>query len=225
MAELRRASDSPGELVYEGAVAHRDAEAPPLFRYERRVEGDGRSSHLTFAADGDLVLLHQAVHSPRYELLRFREVHAQTGLAGQVDVHADGSATFRTTVGGRTRSRVEAPRDPLQVGPTLFGYVLEHWDSLLSGNPLPLRFVVLDRRRSFRFELERVDGPPGTTCFEMSPTHPLVALVVPRAELVFDEDRSILRYSGLVPPREEVGGRLERLDATVTYEHVADRYR
>ncbi|MFT5587453.1 MAG: hypothetical protein ACI9VR_005063 [Cognaticolwellia sp.] len=40
---------------------------------------------------------------------------------------------------------------------------------------------------------------------------------VPAMRLVFDQDHEILVYSGLVPPLEEVDGRLEKLDATVTY--------
>ncbi|MEQ1566633.1 MAG: hypothetical protein ABMA64_13410 [Myxococcota bacterium] len=227
-AELRSAGSSTAGLVYEGAVARRDTEGPTLFRYERRVEDrvdDQRSSHLTRTADGAPVVLQQAVHTPLYELVSFREVNQQTGLVGQVDVGPDGTATFRTLVDGRSRLRVEPPGEPLLAGPTLFGFVLQRWDSLLAGRSLRFRFLVAERRRSFRFELKRVEGPPGTICFEMSPIDPFLALAVPRAELVFDEDRNLLRYSGAVPPREENGDHLKRLDATVTYERATERFR
>lgn len=231
LAELYRAAEppeAPEERVYEGSVYPRGAEETLLYRYERRVVelGEGlRSSHVTRAPAGEPVVLHQAEHSPTYDLTGFREIHAQTGLVGQVDVGLDGTATYQTTVGGHTRTRTEAPGDPLQAGPTLFGYVLERWEPLVAGETIPVRFVVLSRRRSYRFELRRIEGPVDTITFELVPTSRFVALSVPPTRLVFDEERNILRYTGLVPPLEEVGRRLERLDATVTYAHTSETYR
>lgn len=217
-----------GTLVYEGTVRRQGADGAPLYRYERRVsdlEGTVRSTHLTSTPSGAPVLLHQADHSPTYQLVGFREIHSQTGLVGQVDVHPDGTATFRTTVDGRTRTRVEPPGDPLHVGPTLFGHVLRHWDSLVAGEVHLIRFAVLDQRRSYRFALRKVDGPEDATTFEMAPRSRLVGLMLPRTTMVFDRDRNVVRYSGRVPPLEEVGRRQRPLDATVTYELTAETYR
>lgn len=219
--------DPAGAPIYEGTV-RRDAADPPLFRYERHVldlDRGVRSSHRTFTPAGEPVLLHQADHSASHALVKFHEVQSQTGLVGWVDVAADGTATFQTTVNGRTRTRVEGPGDPLLVGPTLFGYVREQWDSLLDGEVHPIRFVVLDRRRSYRFALQAVDGQDGTRTFEMVPTSLLVRLALPRTTLVFDPDGTIVRYTGRVPPLEAVGRRHEPLDATVTYALAADAYR
>lgn len=230
-SELQRAADPEGDggsQIYEGRVRRRDGEGPPLYRYERRVlalEDGLRSSHVTYGVDGDPVLLHQADHDATYALVRFRELHAQTGLVGEVAVDPDGTATFRTTVGGRTRTRVEPPGEPLHAGPTVFGHVLSHWDALVAGDLQVIRFVVLQRGRSFRFRLRHVDGPPGVHTFEMVPTDPLIRLGVPRIEMVFDEARRIVRYAGPVPPLERVGERLRPLDATVTYTHRSPVYR
>ncbi|MCB9695038.1 MAG: hypothetical protein H6736_24810 [Alphaproteobacteria bacterium] len=154
------------------------------------------------------------------------KIHSQTGLVGEVEVAPDGTATFRTTLDGRTRTRVQGPaEEPLQAGPTLFGHVLRHWDALVAGETRVIRFVVLERRRAFRFGVRLADSPAGTTAFEMTPASPLVAMGVPRGRIVFDQDRRVVRYEGLVPPLEGVGGRLRRLDASVTYEHTAGPYR
>jgi hypothetical protein len=228
---LRSAADSPtilGGLVYQGTVTRRGTDATVLFRYERRVldlDEGLRSSHVTLSAAGTPVVMQRADHSASYELSGFQEIHVQTGLVGQVDMGVDGTATYRTTVDGRTRTHVEPPGEPLHVGPTLFGYALENWDSLVAGNTHAFRFAVLQQRRSYRFELRKIDGPDGTTTFEMSPTNRLVALAVPPAQLVFGHDRNILQYAGLVPPLQEVGSRLKRLDAAVTYEHTSEVYR
>ncbi|MCA9491368.1 MAG: hypothetical protein KC621_15660 [Myxococcales bacterium] len=222
------ARSETNDLVYLGTVRPRGESGPPLFQYERRVTEQGdhmRSFHVTFAPDGAPVLSHEAEHSSTYELLRFEEIHGQTGGVGQVEVARDGTATYTTMVDGRTRTRIERPGDPLQAGPTLFGYLLEHREALEGGAVQHIRFVVVSRRRSYRFALRRIDGPLGTTTFEMVPTDPIVALGVPRGLIVFDEDGDVVRYEGLVPPLQDVGGHLKRLDATVTYDQVSDTYR
>lgn len=230
-AELHRAAhpeDDRGESIYEGSVRRRNGQGPALYRYERRVHDleDGlRSSHVTYGIHGDPILLHQADHDVTYALIRFRELHAQTGLVGEVAVDPDGTATFRTTVDGRTRTRVEPPGEPLHAGPTVFGHVLSRWETLIAGESEVIRFVVLQRGRSFRFRLRHVDGRSGVQTFEMVPTDPLVRLGVPRIEMTFDEGRRIVRYSGPVPPLERVGERLRPLDATVTYTHHSPVYR
>jgi len=217
------AAEPRGALVYEGTVRGMGDDTEVLYRYERRVKDEGDrlcSSHLTFAPDGEPVLLHRAVHSDGYGLTSFREVHGQTGLIGDVQVHVDGSASFRTVVDGRVRQREEREGAPLQVGPTLFGYVLENWDALIDGERLPVRFVVLERARSYRFVLEASPGPEGAVV-EMVPASPWLALVLPRMRMVFDGERRVLRYEGRVPPLRRVGRRLVPLDAVVSYRHVA----
>lgn len=225
---LQQAAAEPrGELVYEGTVRAIGDDAEPLYRYERRVadEGDGLcSSHLTIDPDGEPVLVHRAVHSDGYTLTSFREVHAQTGLIGDVQVHGDGTASFRTVVDGRLRQREERAGAPLQVGPTLFGYVRENWDALLDGERLPIRFVVLDKGRSYRFVLEVSEGPEGVVV-EMVPASPLLAMALPTTRMVFDGDRRVLRYEGRVPPLRRAGRRLVPLDAVVSYRHITAAYR
>lgn len=214
--------------MYEGRVGRRDAVGPPLFRYERRVfdRHDGlRSVHVTFSPTGEPVVLHQADHTVDYELVGFREVHAQTGLVGEVVVADDGAATFSAMVDGRTRTRVEAPGDPLHVGPTLFGYVLENWDSLVAGDVHPIRFVVMKNRRSYAFELEVVHAESESVTFEMRASQWFVRLGVPSMELAFDRNRDIVRYAGLVPPLDQHGDHLKRLNATVTYVLESEPYR
>ncbi|MEL6347634.1 MAG: hypothetical protein AAFV53_31290 [Myxococcota bacterium] len=216
-------------LIYQGTVHPRTMEKSPLYRYERRVsvtEDNVRSVHTTFSLSGEPVVRHQADHTFTYTLRAFQEIHAQTGLVGRVDVAPDGTATYQTTTGGRTHIRVEAPGESLQVGPTLFGFALEHWDELVAREDVPFRFVVLEKQRSYRFVLRKVDGPEGTLTLEMTPTSWFVALGVPRSYLVFDEDsRTILRYIGLVPPRDTTSRRHKPLDATVIYMHTGTVYR
>jgi hypothetical protein len=218
--------DALGERIYEGRVARRDGEGLELFRYERRIldlEEGLFASHLTRSVSGEPVVLHQALQSWDHQLLSFEEIHAQTGLVGQLWVASDGTASFESTQDGRTKTRQERPGEPLHVGPTLFGYVQVNWASLLDGASHRVRFAVLEDLRSYDFDLVLVDAQPEETTFEMRASNPVVALGVPTMRLVFDSDQEILRYSGLVPPLEELDGRLEKLDATVTYTFAGAR--
>jgi len=189
------------------------------------AEGHVISRHTTYSADGRAVLTHTSSHTHGYDLTQFREVHGQTGLVGQIDVQADGRAHYQITRGTRTTTRTEPAGAPLQTGPTLFGWALAHWDALVAGEELPLRFVVLSKGRSYRFTLRRVAGEEGLVTLQLRPRSFFVALGVPRTVIVFDHDQRVVRYEGLVPPLEPVGRRLRPLDATVTYTHRSADYR
>ena len=228
-ANLSAPTHTMADLVYEGTVSRRGEADPPLYRYERHVveTADGlRSTHRTFTLQGAPVLEHWAEHDRDYTLHAFGEVHGQTGVVGLVEVSPDGSATYRTTVKGRSRTRTEPAGAPLQAGPTLFGFVLAHWDTLVDGARVPIRFVVLEKNRSFPFELVVVDHSPNTTTVQMVPESRWLARMVPPTYLVFEtSSRRILRYSGIVPPLVEEDGKLQTLDATVVYTHVRSEYR
>ena len=221
LTELLRAEAAAavsGTRVYEGDVFPRGTEALPVYRYERWVDtgrGPARATHLTYSAEGVPLVLQQAVYSESAELESFFEVHAQTGLVGRVVVAADGSATFETTVSGRTRTRTEGPGAPLVVGPTLFSVVQKHRTLLETGASVPIRFVVLERLGSVRFVLRRVETGPGADVYELAPAGRLTGWIVPTARLELDGAGRILRYDGLVPPQDP-GGR-KNLDASVVY--------
>lgn len=219
---------STGEQIYEGRVFALDGRRDPLFTYERRIRSEGgvvTSTHITHDPAGAVVVVQRASHSPSYELRRADLTHGQSGLQASVTV-ADGRATYTVDDGVRTTTSQESVDHPVVAGPTMFGFILAHWEALRGGAVLPIRFAVLERGESLGFVLARVEGPAGRTVIRMTPSNPLVRLAVAPTYFHFDTpSRRILEYTGRVPPLERRGESLAALDARVSYQFVAAAFR
>lgn len=211
-----------GTLVYRGSVFAPDDPGKPRMIYERRVRaGDlPESVHLTRWPSGEPMLLHRATHSDAYEVSAFDVLSAQTGISGEMHVD-DSRVCFSVTTNGRTQTRSEPRREPVVVGPTLFGVALLHWDALVAGEPVPLRFAVVERLRTYAFTLRHLDSDAETTRFELRADRRLVRATVPPMVITFDtRTRRVVRYEGRVPPKD----RGRDLDARVEYTFFVDRY-
>ncbi len=193
-----------------------------MFRYTRdsRVDGDSWTSVHTShnARTGQFVVAQAAEHDASYTLHRYVEDHQQIGMRSEVVAHGASTLTYTTHAGSRVRHRTERLRAPAVTGPTLFGFVRTHWEQLQSGQPMPVQFVVAERRRSYGFSLRMTESLNETTVVTMRANSPLLRLSVPTMRMTFDSNsRTIIRYEGRIPPRWE--GR--SVDARVEYEHVA----
>ena len=231
LERLKAIEDRPssaGDRIYEGRVYALDGRPDPLFRYERRVRHAGvavTSTHITHDTTGAVVVVQSAVHSPAYEVQRADMIHRQTGSSASLDV-ANGEATYTLHDGVRETTSRERVVDPVVAGPTMFGYILAHWDELTRGASLRIRFAVLERGESLGFVLDQVEAPEGRTIIRMKPTSMLVRLAVAPTYFQFDSaSRQILEYTGRVPPLERIEQRLATLDARVTYSFVAPAFR
>ena len=225
---IDRSPASTGDQIYEGRVYALDGRTVPLFAYERWVRPEGRtltSTHITRDATGAVVVVQSASHSRSYELQRADLLHDQSGVTASV-VIAGGEATYTVDDGVRITTSRETVRDPVVAGPTMFGFILAHWDALNQGASLPIRFAVLERGQSLGFVLSRVGASEGRTVIRMTPSSPLVRLAVSPTYFQFDSrTRQILEYTGRVPPFERQGDRLAALDARVTYRFVDAAFR
>jgi len=232
LQRLQVAGDEHDQIIYRGTVTP-VGDSEPAFRYERhvaevRAEDDhpaGQvSTHVTFGVSSDAPLLFQrATHSPTYELEHFEEVQGQTGTVSSVTVRADGTLRFRVQRGEEREDRSEGHGDPVVVGPTLFGFVLEHWDALERGETLPVRFAVADQARSYAFTLRRTAATDEATTVTLAASDFFVSLGIEPMQLVFDRgSRRIVRYTGRVPPL--LDGR-DAFDAVVDYRFDAQTYR
>lgn len=211
---------SGGTRIYKGNVF--GPEDTQIFRYTRdsRVDAAGRTSiHRSHdVQNGRLVVAQAAEHDSVYALQRYVEEHRQLGTTSEVVVEGGKTVAFTTHERGRTRHRTERVRAPLVTGPTLFGFVAAHWDRLNSGEPMPVRFVVAERRRSYAFTLTMDPSADENTIVTMRASSPIVRLSVPPMRMTFDsKTQAITRYEGRVPPRWEN----RAVDARVEYEHAA----
>ena len=230
LESLQQSPDAAGSLVYQGAVwASKTPGAAPLFHYVRRV---GRSDagltsvHLTHDPAGRLLIAEQAESNPAYALRRFAVANRQQGFSGSVVLSADGRRLdYQLLRNGQRSSASETVNDPVVAGPTLHGYVLQHWDALSSGKTLPVRLIVMTEKTTYGFDIQALPQADGRSSFSITPSSLLVRLAVAPLIVSFDSaSRALLRYDGRVPPMQGLAGALQPLDARVDYTMVAAHY-
>lgn len=224
MGPSRFPIDNDATTIYRGAVFAPDGSQP--FRYARSSSDEGetrRSTHVTHDARSNaLAVVQHAEHSTDYEVHAFHESYPRRNIDSTGLLLQDGGLRIDTRNGHRRRTRVEHHDEPFIVGPTLFGFVLAHWDELVRGETIDVRFVVADRGRSYGFRLHMESSELEHTTISMTADSVWLRCSVPTIRMIFESrSRRIVRYEGRVPPR--ANGRT--LDARVEYEHVAPRYR
>jgi len=232
LRSLDGAPDSAGTLIYRGTVfAQRDPAAGPLYTYERRLAGDAQglvASHLTRDPQGRLIIAEQAQFTPSYDLRRFDVANAQGGFAGSAELVDGGRRlAYRLVENGRISTASEDVTGPLVSGPSLHGFVLNHWEELSAGKGLAVRMIVMTKKTTYGFIVRRVAArEDGLATFSITPDSLLVQLIVAPLTVSFDPaTRHLVRYEGRVPPQRELGGRLADLDARVDYTMIAASYR
>lgn len=223
---------SAGALVYRGSTYAPQAgpNAEPLYRYERRVQvADGilTASHITREPSGQALIVESARMSSDYRLQRLQVLNHQAGYAGTVSVSADGRhLVYELKDNGRLSTSQETVSDPVVSGPSLFGYVLSHWDLLQGGARLPVRMVALKDATTYGFELKYEGQNQQELSFTLTPSSFWVRLALAPLRVVFDAStRRPLRYEGRVPPMEKHQGKLRDLDARVVYSAESATYR
>jgi hypothetical protein len=225
-----------GALIYEGRVHAPDAaaSAPPLYTYERRIavgdDGLLDAAHITRDAQGATLIVEAARVTPAYALRRFEADNRQQRYRGTVTVSDDGRRLHYELLrdnGTRTRAdeRIDAPAVS---GPSLHGFILQHWDALAAGAKLPVRMVVLDKTTSYGFTIRRHQAADaeGRRAFSVTPSNWLLRFAIAPLVVTFDErTRQVVRYDGRVPPQRIVEGRALAFDARVDYRAHAPAYR
>lgn len=220
-----------GALIYRGTVfALRGPAAEPMFRYERRVRTTpaGMSvTHATHDSHGSLIIDESAQLSAHYDFQRFDVANAQSGISGSVVASVDGrQLEYTLNDNGRLSTASEQVRDPVVTGPSLHGFIREHWDALTSGRTIRVRMIVLDRKTSYAFDVTTAHRADGQTTFSSTPSSVFVRLAIKPLLVVFDDStRGLVRYEGRVPPKHGATSKLKNLDARVEYQMVSSVYR
>lgn len=218
LAQVPRDPATFGELIYVGDVAPLEAPERFTWQYERRV-GPGRSTSYTREGT-EPVVVEQARHDDDYGLEASTQWQFQTREVGRVRVH-DGQVELSVARGGEERSATEPLREPVVVGPTLFGFITRRRAALERGEAIAVRFAVASRLETIPFVLRRDDAPPGQTRVRMVARSPLVALAVRPLVITFDAEGGLVSLDGRVPTKQRAGEGWAELDAHVTYRTVA----
>ena len=231
LAELAHAPESAGTLIYRGVVVPQDEPGTrPVFTYERRVAerpGGIASSHITTDVQGEVVIAEKASMTTGYTLRRFDAANRQQGYSGSVVVSREGRHLDFTLVrGAKVQTASEDVRDPVVSGPSLHGFILQHWDRLAAGEKVRVRMIILNRLETYGFDIRRQREADGRTTFQLTPSNLLVRLLVAPLAVTFDSvTRNVVRYEGRVPPMKPEGAKLVDLDARVDYTMNVPVYR
>lgn len=226
---LQQHPEIAGTMIYRGSVYPRGA-ATPLFSYERRVAATAQgwtAAHITRDLDGDVLIAEQARFTPDYALQRFDASNRQLGYSGSVLLSAEGRhLQYTLSRNGKVSTASEEVQDPVVSGPSLHGFIRHHWDALAAGRRVPVRLIVLAEKRTYGFVIRRSDQDAERTAFTLTPSSPLVRMLVAPLTVSFDtHGRNVLRYDGRVPPMRPVAGKLKPLDARVDYTMAVTAYR
>ena len=220
---LRLAPETAGARVYRGTVFALDSTGgAPLYTYERRVgvTPEGLSAaHITRDPAAKIIIAEEARFTPSYVLQRFEAANLQQGFSGGVEVSKDGrQLTYRLNKNGQISTATEAVSDPVVTGPTLHGFVLQHWDELLAGKALPVRMAVLAEKTSYGFEIRYSSNTGGLSSFSISPSSMFVRMAIAPMKVSFvTASKALVSYEGRVPPMRVDGLKLKNLDARVDY--------
>ena len=224
LKEYKSSSESAGILIYEGSVFPLGLpEAEQAFSYERRIKettGVSTATHITRDAGKNVVVIQSAKYSMNYSFREFESINGQTGIRTKVEQNGKLLKYKVTERNGKISTVEEEVNEPIAVGPTLFGLISSQWEELAKGSSFYLRFVVAEMKQSYRFEVRKVESTNTITRFEMKPTNLIIGLFI--STFIFDYDSSqktIITYTGRVPPRRTIDGKLKELDARVLYTH------
>jgi hypothetical protein len=228
---LGQTPEVAGAAIYQGAVFSQTAgTGKPLFNYERRAGthvGGLSASHITRDPSGTVIIAEEARFTTAYALQRFDASNLQAGFTGSVEVSKDGThLEYSLSQNGKLSKAAEDVSDPVVTGPTLHGFVLQHWDALAGGQPIAVRMIVLAEKTSYGFVVRKHAAADGVTAFSITPASALVRMFIAPMKVSFDTaSRALLRYEGRVPPMQAEGGKLKSLDARVEYTMQVPVYR
>ena len=177
------------------------------------------ATHITRGPDQQIVVVEEARFTPAYALQRFDAVNPQQGFSGSVVVSPGGRhLQYQLLRDGKLSTATEEVSDPVVAGPSVHGFVLQHWDSLANGQPLAVRMIVLADKTSYVFQIRQLPPQDGLTSFAITPSSVFVRLMIAPRKVSFDsKTRALVRYEGRVPPMRQDGHKRVDLDARVDY--------
>ena len=204
-----------------------------LYRFVRTARRSGstvRVQRQFTTPDGTVAaaetVLYQSNRLVAYEMKEF-----QANLSGSVWIEPDPAKSGQPNILIGYGKSLAPPRgDPQPLKPDtlidddLYPFMLVHWNELMRGEPVKFRFVSIEWKRTFNFQLVKtgeavVDGHPCEQ-ITMNPSGLLLAQVV--NPLVFTVEKAaphmLLSYIGRTTPRVKKGDDWKYLDAETVFD-------
>lgn len=222
IANLSKLNKVEGKQIYRGNVFP-DYSKEQQYFYERWVienENGTVANHTAYTMDKKKLVIQSAKENKSNSLIHYDEVHIQKGYIGSILIE-DKKVKIIRRYKGKDEINIETLGNPVVVGPTLFGYIQNNWDSLIAGKENDISFGLIERLETFGFTIKLKSKNSKEVNFILTPTSFLMKLFVSDLEVDFDPvTKKILRYKGPVPQYHIVDGDFKKVNATSIYEYI-----
>ena len=209
------------KLAYTGEVFDKDNKK--VFNYERfqDKQGDkilGRAVYKSL--DGQEVFV-EKIESINNKLVRLDIYQKQLKQEASILIK-DGTVHFNLKKPGEKMSTsTESFKDNFIVGLEIVPYVQKHWDKLVKGEDLSIRFGVWSRQESVGFDLSKDKVENGNMIVKMSASSMFIRALVSPMYFVFDsQTKELSSYSGRLVPQIKKGGEFVEFDGSVRYQKI-----
>jgi hypothetical protein len=200
-----------------------------LFNFRRTAGRSGNEIYVTRTytyPGGRTAAIEKATYRDG-RLVSYRLMDRQIDAHGQAEIHGDawkgrGRISFRYVKNGETYTNFEDLEASTVVNDDIVPYMLAHWDELMQGKEVYLRYIVIPRTQTVGFNLVKANeatwkGKP-TAIIKMVPSSFFVRLVVDPVFFTVEKDsHHVVKYAGRVTPKIKENGEWKDLDAVMVF--------
>ena len=213
-----RAADNSA-VIYE-----RDsAKSAVLFRFTHTESPDGKSAKNVYTdAQGQEAVIEE-MSFDQGRLVRYVFLQKQLDEKGSLEIK-DGKVLFSYTHGGKTETDDEKLTPDLVSNYTLIPYIQAHWQALMKGDTVGIRYGAVERKETVGFKLFKVEekkSPSGKdlAVIKMKPTSFVIAALVDPVLFTLEKDTlKPVEILGRVVPRQKADGKWKDLDARFVFQ-------
>jgi hypothetical protein len=192
-----------------------------LFNFKRNDEIKGsrkiiRTQYLNL--DGTKALSDETTFE-NGKLVKFVFIQDQLKQVSQIEIRD--KIYYSHTEDGKTSTSEDDLETNFVVGPSMGEILRAHWQELLNGKDIDIRFAVPDRKESFGFTLGKVSDSddPNTVTIKMKAISFFVALVVKPFYMTFTKkEMKFLRFKGMLLPKKNVEGKWKDIYGEMIYD-------
>jgi hypothetical protein len=229
-AEQAGVNGARQDEVLIGKIYAKDSKLQDLlFNFRRTATREGNKIRVTRTysyPDGRIAAVEKATYDDR-SLRSYTLIEKQIEAYGRAEIHGDadtgsGQISFRYVKDDETYTEVEDLESTTVVNDNIVPYLHQHWEQLMQGGEVYLRYMVIPRTRTVGFNMIKSDetswrGQPAVI-IKMVPSNWFISLVVdPVYFTVLKSSREVVQYEGRVTPKLKANGEWQDLDAVMVF--------
>ncbi len=222
--------DRQAEQVLLGKIYQKGSNLQRLLFNFRRIQfRSGNEIYVTRTytyPDGRTAALEKATYQ-NGSLIAYRLIEEQINAYGKAEILGEawkgkGRISFKYVKGGETYTGSEELEAGTVTNDDIVPYMLAHWEALMQGKEVFLRYIVIPRTETVGFNLVKSDeatwqGKPAVI-IKMEPASFFIRLVVdPVYFTVHKETRRVVKYAGRVTPKIKENDEWKDLDAVMVF--------